>query len=67
MAETPSLSESIAESAAAPRRMKGDEGEMEAHSLPDQIAADQYLSSKSVAKRPFRALKSVRIIGPGAV
>lgn len=67
MSDPTPLSETIAEAAAAPRRMKGDEGEVEAHSLPDQIAADQYLSSKSVAKKPFKALKSVRIISPGAV
>lgn len=63
----PTLSETIAEAAAAPRRVKGDEGEVEAHSLPDQIAADQYLASKAVAAKPFKAMKLARIISPGAV
>ena len=40
------LDNSIRENAAGPKRARGDAGEMEQHSLKDQVAADKYLASK---------------------
>ena len=57
-----SLQDAIRENAAGPKRAKGDSGEMEQHSLQDQIAADRYLASKDAAQRkglPFRTTKLV--------
>ena len=34
--------ETIAENAAAPKKFTGDQGSAEQHSIPDQIAADEY-------------------------
>lgn len=40
------LSQTIASAAANPKKIQGDEATIEEHSLPDLIAADQYLSRK---------------------
>ncbi len=45
------LQDNIRENAAGPKRAKGDSAEVEQHSLPDQIAADRYLSSKQASKK----------------
>lgn len=45
------LDDTIRDNAAGPRRAKGDSGEMEQHSLSDQIAADRYLASKNATKK----------------
>ncbi len=60
------LSESIAENAAGPKRAKGDQGEMEQHSLKDQIDADRHLASKEAAKAGFKSLRSARLVPPGS-
>ena len=62
---TSDLSDSIAKSAAAPRRVKGDEGEVEQHSLTDQIAADKHLARVSGADHPARLLRFARCRPPG--
>jgi hypothetical protein len=59
------LKTSIAENAAGPKRARGDQGEVEQHSLPDQIAADRYLGSKSVSARPHRAVRFAKLVPPG--
>ena len=43
------LNEKIRENAAGPKRARGDSGEVEQHSMPDQIAADRPLASKDAA------------------
>lgn len=57
----------IATSAAGPKSAKGDSGEMQEHSLPDQIAADRYLRSTR-ANRRGRGLgvRFMKIVPPGA-
>lgn len=60
------LSDSIEENAKGPKRMKGDSGEAEQHSLPDQIAADKYLRSRRAANRGFGAIKHTKLIPPSA-
>lgn len=51
----------------APKRVKGDAGEVEQHSISDMIKADQYLAAKCAAKSPRRGLRFTRMIPPGAV
>lgn len=58
------LSDTIAAAAAAPAKVTSDGESVEAHSLPDQIAADRYLREQTVAaggKFPLRMFK----ISPG--
>lgn len=61
------LEDEIRENLSKPKRAKGDQGEMEAHSLKDQVEAAKFLSSDTVAEKPHRALKYARIKPPGAV
>lgn len=50
MADT-DLSQTIADAAANPKKIQGDEATIEEHSLPDLIAADQYLTRKNARSR----------------
>jgi len=59
------LSDKIRENAEAPKRARGDSGEVEQHSLKDQIAADRYLASKEAAKRGL-GVKRSKLVPPGA-
>lgn len=59
-------SEQLANNLAAPRRFRGDEGEAEQHSLPDQIAMDRHLANKAAAKSPRKALRMSVMRRPGA-
>ena len=59
------LDNSIRRNARGPRRAKGDSGEMEQHSLKDQIEADRYLASKEAAKRGL-GVKRSKLVPPGA-
>ncbi len=61
------LSESIRSNASAPKRAKTEAGEMEQHSLPDQITADRYLASKQAAGGKGLGVKMLRMVPPGAV
>ena len=60
------LDDQIRDNAQAPKRAKGDSGEMEQHSLKDQIAADRYLESKKAAKKKAAGLKMSKLVPPGA-
>lgn len=62
------LSDSIETAAAEPRKASGDSGSVEAHSLPDQIAADQYVQSNAaVANTSSRGIRFNKIVPPGSV
>lgn len=56
----------IEQAAAAPKRAKTAAGEVEAHPLPDQIAADRYASAKRVTN-PFNALRIGTFVPPSAL
>ena len=60
------LEQKIEENAQGPKRAKGDSGEVEQHSLPDQIAADRYLASKEAAKKGL-GVRMTKVVPPGAV
>lgn len=45
------LSQTIANAAANPKRIQGDEATVEEHSLPDLIAADRYLKQTNSSNR----------------
>ena len=62
---TDDLAETIRTNADGPKRARGDSGEMEQHSLTDQIAADRYLNSKQAMKSSLGIRKS-KLVPPGA-
>ena len=59
------LEREIRRNARGPKRAKGDSGEMEQHSLADQIEADRYLASKAAAKKRGAGLKLSKLVPPG--
>ncbi len=59
--------QAIQDSAEGPRRVQGDEGEVEQHPLGDQIKADRYLSGKTaVDASASRGLRFSKLKPPGA-
>lgn len=62
---TNDLEQTIADNASGPRRAKGDSAEMEQHALPDQIAADRYLASKSATRRKGLGVVLKKLSPPG--
>ena len=56
----------VERAASAPQRAKTAAGEVEAHKLTDQIAADRYLAAKRV-KNPFLALHIGSFTPPNAL
>jgi hypothetical protein len=50
---TDEIKNTIEQNAAEPKRVRGDSGEVEQHSLKDQIEADRYLASKKAASKGF--------------
>jgi hypothetical protein len=60
------LEDTIRQNAEGPAKAAGDAGSIEQHKLPDQIAADRYLSSKDAAKSKRRGLRFNKLVPPGA-
>jgi len=59
------LDDAIRENAQGPAKAAGDTGSVEQHKLPDQIAADRYLASKTAAKSKSRGLVLNKFVPPG--
>jgi hypothetical protein len=59
------LENTIRENAVGPRSAKGDSGEMEQHSLKDQIEADKYLAGKGALVKKNFGMTRAKIIPPG--
>lgn len=59
------MSEEIKTNSLKPKVIKGDRGEVEQHSISDQIAADKYEAAKKVSASPFKAMKKAKIIFGG--
>ena len=51
------VSDAIESAAKGPKRVRTDAGEVEQHSLREQIEADKYLSSKAAASTTNRGLR----------
>ena len=51
------LSDSIESAAKSPKRVRTDAGEVESHSLREQIEADKYLAAKTAASSKSRGLR----------
>ena len=63
MAET-NLENTITENASGPKRVTGDSGSVEQHSLTDQIAADKHLEAKKAMATKGLGIKLLKI-SPG--
>ncbi len=63
---TDTAQDKIQESAAGPKRVRGDSAEVEQHPLPDQIAADRYLASKAATTGKKLGIRTVKLVPPGA-
>ncbi len=61
------LDNAIRDNASGPAKASADGVSVERHSLPDQIAADKYLSQKQAGRNPAKSLVRMKIIPPGAV
>ena len=60
------LEQAISENATGVKKAKGDNGELENHSLKDQIDADKYLCSKKATEARHKGLGFTKIVPPGA-
>jgi hypothetical protein len=60
------LESTIAENAAGPKKVQGDTGSMEQHSLADQIAADRYLAARQAVRAKGKGLRLTKLSPPGA-
>ena len=58
--------DAIQENAQSPKRVTGDTGSTEQHSIPDQIAADVYVSAKKAASKGL-GIRHVKLIPPGGL
>jgi len=64
------LRDKIAETAAAPKRVRTDAGEVEAQDLEQMIEADKYLSAKAAASgtgNTRRGLRFNKLLPPGSI
>ena len=59
------LGNTIRTNADGPKRARGDSGEMEQHSLREQIEADRYLNSKQAVKNGL-GIRLTKLVPPGA-
>ena len=66
MADAEEREDAIQENATGPKRVRGDEGEVEQHAVGDQIEADRYLGSRTaVDSSRTRGLRFMRVSPPG--
>ena len=63
--EPSTLKDAIAENAKGPKKVQGDSGSVEQHSLQDQIAADRFLQSKKAARKPGLGIKLTKLSPDG--
>ena len=59
------VADQIAENLAGPKRVEGDAGSVEQHSLRDQIDAARFLAAQKAAQRGLRGLLMQRISPDG--
>jgi hypothetical protein len=61
------LKETILENAKSPKRVEGDAGSVEQHSLQDLIAAERFLQSKKAAQSKGLGIRFTKISPDGSV
>jgi len=60
------LLDKIQENATKPKRARSDSGEVEQHSLKEQIDADRYLAAKRAAASKGMGIRIGKMVPPGA-
>ena len=65
MPEETQIEDAIKRNASGPRSAEVDGQKVEQHSLPDQIAADEYLASKKAVKSRTSGLKISKLCHSG--
>ena len=55
------LKDAIEKNAQGPRSARGDVGEVQQHSLTEQIEADRYLASREAGAKPHKALRFAKL------
>lgn len=66
MPEETQIEDAIKRNASGPKSAEVDGQRVEQHSLPDQIAADEYLASKKAVKSRTSGLKFSKLCHSGA-
>ncbi len=66
MPEETQIEDAIKRNASGPKSAEVDGQRVEQHSLPDQIAADEYLASKKAVKSRTSGLKISKLCHSGA-
>lgn len=66
MPEETQIEDAIKRNASGPKSAEVDGQKVEQHSLPDQIAADEYLASKKAVKSRNSGLKISKLCHSGA-
>ncbi len=66
MPEETQIEDAIKRNASGPKSAEVDGQKVEQHSLPDQIAADEYLASKKAVKSRTSGLKFSKLCHSGA-
>ncbi|MDR1291282.1 MAG: hypothetical protein LBK06_08775 [Planctomycetaceae bacterium] len=61
------LNETILENAKSPKRVQGDAGSVEQHSLQDLIAAERFLQSKKAVQSKGLGIRFIKISPDGTV
>jgi len=61
------IRDAIRDNALGPKKVTGDAGSVEQHSLKDQIEAERFLASKEATKRPGLGIRLTKIIPDGTV
>ena len=66
MAQPTTIEDAIEQNALGPKRVQVANQSVEQQAIADQIKADEYLASKTAAKRPQMGLRFSKIVPPGA-
>jgi len=59
------LKDAILENALGPKKVTGDAGSVEQHSLQDQIAAERFLASKKASRKPGLGIRLTKLSPDG--
>ena len=62
---TSNLKDAILENALGPKKVSGDAGSVEQHSLSDQIAAERFLESKKATRKPGLGIRLTKLSPDG--
>ena len=60
------ISDAISDNAQQPKKIRDGSQEVEQHSIPDQIKADDHVNSATAAGRNHMGLRFTRLIPPAA-